>query len=66
MDRLKPCPFCGGKSQVEKRNSGYQVRCLSCGARSGYVVASERSELKRLLAIESWNRRADDGQAESN
>jgi Lar family restriction alleviation protein len=60
-ERLKPCPFCGSKSAaLEKKNSGYQVRCHYCGARGKYVVA--RSLKSRTEAINAWNRR--DGDAE--
>ncbi len=38
MDELKPCPFCGGKAQLENdtgwNDEGYWewIECCSCGA----------------------------------
>ena len=56
-EKLKPCPFCGSKSAtVEKRNSGYQVRCCYCGARGKYIVYG--SIINKKQAIDAWNRRA--------
>lgn len=56
IEKLKPCPFCGSKSvTLEKRNSGYQVRCWYCGARGKYVVA--KSIINKKEAIDAWNRR---------
>lgn len=63
MSSLKPCPFCNGSAKVEKKNSGYQVRCQVCGARGKYVVANSYSAplevyLPKDVAIEAWNRRS--------
>ena len=55
---LKPCPFCGSKSAaLEKKNSGYQVRCHFCGARGKYVVATMCFEARKKEAADAWNRR---------
>ena len=62
MDRLKPCPFCGGtklivKSETTEDNNfeNYAVCCDfthgGCGAASGY-----RPNIGE--AVEAWNRRA--------
>jgi len=57
-ERLKPCPFCGSKSvAIEKKNSGYQVRCHYCGARGKYVVATMCFEARKKEAADAWNRR---------
>ena len=63
MNSLKLCPFCNGSAKVEKKNSGYQVRCQVCGARGKYVVANSYSApfevyLPKDVAIEAWNRRS--------
>lgn len=63
MNKLKPCPFCGGGAEyahLKKRFSlglgiwcPSYIRCRVCGATSPVKVAMEG-------AINSWNRRAGD------
>ena len=65
MDKLKPCPFCGGQQLydnigVHYDESGlsdvryfYSVVCINCGCRTA-------SFEQKLNAIESWNRRVSD------
>lgn len=60
-ESLKPCPFCGGKAQLEHelKGNGYSyVHCLKCGLHSVMFMRcfEESSDLK---AVEYWNRRAD-------
>lgn len=65
MAELKPCPFCGGKTEAfkldpfyvnQKRISSYWgVHCLKCGVQ---MVAKGGSKKE---AIEAWNRRKDNG-----
>ena len=58
MDKLKPCPFCGGLAWVQ--HCFYQtaeVVCVNCGAK-GTACCGENNEER---AIEAWNRRADNG-----
>lgn len=70
MDKLKPCPFCGGKpfcfveEQTTVMSEPYVraiVRCTNCEARiqrikDGYV---SESTVKNMV-IEAWNKRSDD------
>lgn len=67
MDKLRPCPFCGGDGSltidtVDKTVCG---SCWTCGARGlgvwykGDWPSVEEGE----KAIRAWNRRADDGSA---
>lgn len=63
MSKLKPCPFCGCKANIQKRtfgdNTGYAfVSCESCGASTknfhkslDYCAVEE--------AIKVWNRRTE-------
>ena len=63
MDKLKPCPFCGGEAFVYKRYDSvwrldptdFTVLCKECrgGVRHYFQTESE--------SIEAWNRRANDG-----
>ncbi|MCP9269691.1 Lar family restriction alleviation protein [Xenorhabdus sp. XENO-1] len=52
-DELKPCPFCGGYSVVDKEYGGkYFVYCSEC-----LVEQTEPSETE-AEAIAAWNQRA--------
>ena len=59
MSYLKPCPFCGGASFVQKsRIDGtdrflISVVCRVCFAQTG-------SHTREAYAIELWNRRAEE------
>ena len=58
MDKLKPCPFCGGKPflnshYIAQSKKQWAVNCR-CGARFFF-------QDRGYKAIEAWNRRADDG-----
>lgn len=60
MAELKPCPFCGGnptlRSQTIAPNGEfyYRIECRCCGAGTDWKYTTDG-------ALESWNRRADDG-----
>lgn len=63
-EELKPCPFCGfygtvkfdtdGTKDSMGRKWAYAVSCDRCCASTGVCWNSE-------MAIEAWNRRANDG-----
>ena len=60
MDKIKPCPFCGGNARISsdteatKDSQGrlwaFTVVCDKCCASSGLTFKPER-------AVEAWNRR---------
>jgi Lar family restriction alleviation protein len=60
MIELKPCPFCGGKAElnvdpeaivdIEGRRWAFTVSCNRCCAASGLTYLPEK-------AVEAWNRR---------
>ena len=63
MTELKPCPFCGGESELTTRrvNSGrtlYRYRCASCHAAIGHWHGGISGH--EWTAAEAWNTRADD------
>lgn len=71
MDKLKPCPFCGGKAfYLEKRaftaagiDVFLAVKCTECGCQTKDVKVTgveNRYERKSMAAVK-WNRRAEDG-----
>ncbi len=56
MDKLKPCPFCGGEATIRKyeyfSEDTYNVYCEECGCEiSMYYSEGD--------AIDAWNRRAE-------
>ena len=51
-ERLKPCPFCGGKAEFRSGSSTTPyIRCRECGGRT-------KSSRNRANLIAAWNRRA--------
>ena len=70
MDKIKPCPFCGGEAFVatvehppENRPNGYrfhgQIMCRNCQASAGTTGFDLAHEEATRKAIAAWNRRAD-------
>lgn len=80
MNKLKPCPFCGGEAKflinefsVRLTPKGWEfgIYCPKCGVmfpRTDYkieITFSDDGEItptvdEREIAIEAWNRRAND------
>ena len=59
MEKLKPCPFCGGEAQVEtilleNNDEAWRIGCPKCGATS---VASKWDV---GIAIIAWNMRTNE------
>ena len=63
MDKLMPCPFCGGRATVKTRYIGYGS--IGLGEHDEYRVvckecrASNDEYRREAEAIAAWNRRAD-------
>ena len=65
-EKLKPCPFCGGKGEVyqaptmlnlEIDDDAYWVQCRNCFSRVG-------NSYSQVEAINAWNRRTDNGKTD--
>ena len=55
QNKLKPCPFCGGKAYKKRNwdfdgNDIYGIHCENCNAQTEYRCSEQE-------AIEAWNRR---------
>ena len=60
-EKLKPCPFCGGKAEVRTdENEEYYVSCTKCFTLVGYCTDTWGEYETETEAIEAWNRRASD------
>lgn len=63
-DKLKPCPFCGGKARIMHLTSASgiethsMVECRSCHIKTDYYVY----EFGERNVIKVWNRRINDRQ----
>lgn len=57
MPELKPCPFCGGEAELEKRGmfemTVFDVKCMDCRAIGCGGNTAEK-------AVAAWNKRASD------
>ena len=56
-EKLKPCPFCGGKATMEKHE--YGVIELGCD-NVGCIVLPSAKHLSEEAAAKAWNRRHQD------
>ena len=71
-EKLKPCPFCGGKGNVgvDDFNNKYLVMCGECGVMMGIsleigveIINGWTAEFESAeLAIENWNRRTENAE----
>lgn len=67
MDEVKPCPFCGGRAEVDARSSRgphgeefpwWHVVCLSCCATGPRVVRHYHGDAYAIgEAVRAWNAR---------
>ena len=60
MDKLKPCPFCGGKplmaGSFTTRYEIWSIHCTECGAR----LSRDTEDDTQGDVIKAWNRRCED------
>lgn len=61
MDKLKPCPFCGGKAELENsmRENCSRIKCTKCRVKTEAFIKSFKYSSDQLAA-EAWNRRVND------
>jgi hypothetical protein len=53
--KLKPCPFCGGKAEFEVTVTENAVRCTLCRAK--IVRSNRKSKASETSSIQFWNAR---------
>lgn len=60
MNELIPCPFCGGKAELEHEYIfGFDystIKCKKCGVKTAPIKVSSTYSSDELAA-EAWNRR---------
>lgn len=64
MDKLKPCPFCGGESIIRAQMGHLYISPIH---KKKCVIKPDtwlQSSLPIEKQIKAWNRRADDGKAD--
>ena len=71
-ERLKRCPFCGGKARVSSEYQDYDayVECQECEGRGASYnpdrLSTESMDEVRAAAIAAWNRRVNDDEGETD
>lgn len=55
MNKLKPCPFCGGEVAIRRGFTQYCIKCFYCEAVTSFDRAEDNDSVEK--AIEAWNRR---------
>ena len=66
IEKLKPCPFCGGEARVTDvipprlytKDVAYCVYCSSCDLLFGFDMDYGGEFATEAEAIEAWNRRS--------
>ena len=56
-EALKPCPFCGGKAELDDSARDHWIACRNCGASPRLEPLA--CDVSKASAIKIWNRRAD-------
>ena len=68
MSDLRPCPFCGGKAELQTCQRKYEfiptVECVNCCANAPILADDSCREITLNMAIEAWGTRAADAQVE--
>ena len=60
-DKLKPCPFCGGKAiytdNYNNDGTGHCVYCENCGCGTGILTGASPIRTLKEMVYGAWNRR---------
>ena len=69
MDKLKPCPFCGGEAKIfAYSEGGICVKCMRCycqtAALSDYSISDAQKSNAFEIIVKAWNRRASGGRSD--
>jgi Lar family restriction alleviation protein len=62
MDKLKPCPFCGGKPKINRVGDQKEFVVYICSECYKTPVHSDEARITERGARKIWNRRVNDGQ----
>ena len=57
MEKLKPCPFCGGKPHLESDGTYYRFY-HTCKGTDKQIDIFSSGYISKEKAIKAWNRRA--------
>lgn len=66
MEKLKPCPFCGGKADVWRTNYHVYIQCENFCMDDRFEHLVQVSGDTEEQALEAWNRRANDEHCNGN
>lgn len=59
-EKLKPCPFCGGKARLFVNDDFCDVSCTKCGVSTTTFFYNGYGIVDTKPAISTWNRRVGD------
>lgn len=57
MDKLKPCPFCGGEATLLVGAMGAYAICTECFIQTEPEMDNKEKRGALIFTIEKWNRR---------
>jgi hypothetical protein len=67
MDKLKPCPFCGGEMNMtystpdQEFHLWHKMPDPVCSLGEPFIIPTNRIVSKREDAVKAWNRRVNNG-----